>query len=115
MTNDCASVESVDQEASVARLCGLLAEQVACGRQGRIAQVERLAAQVDGVIAGMTHCQESLPVMTDSQRRRVRRLYDELVLTLQADQADVQTKLRQLRQVKRIVGACKRNEGPRPG
>ena len=115
MANHCESVESTELEGLVARLCGLLAEQVACGRQGRIAQVEHLAAQVDGIIADMTRRPERSPVMTDSQHRRVQRLYGELILTLQADQADVQSKLKQLRQVKRIVGAYKRNEGPRPG
>jgi len=84
---------------------GFLAEQITRARQGNMVQVERLGARVDAVLAQMASGQTSRPVMAEPQRARLKRQYDELVLTLRAEQADVQTRLKQLRQVKRVVGA----------
>jgi len=88
------------------QLSDLLAQQVTCARQGNMARLERLGGDVEGVIARMTAGQTPCLGMTESRRAQLNRQYDELVLTLRAEQADVQGKLKQLRQVKRVVGAC---------
>lgn len=105
MADDREPVEAEEKESFPEQLCGLLTEQVACARRGNIARVEQLGAQVDTVIAQMAPDQMNQPVMAESQRARLQKKYDELVLMLQAEQADVQTRLSQLRQVKRVVGA----------
>jgi len=93
-----------------AQLCGLLTEQIACARQGNLGQVERLGARVSSIIAAMHSTSTDLPVRVEPQRNRLQRLYDELVLALKAEQAEVQTELQQLRQVKRVVGVYNRKK-----
>ena len=105
MADDRQRVQTEETEDLPEQLCGLLTEQVTYARRGNMAQVERLGARVDAVMAQMAPDRASQPVMTEPQRVRLKRQYDELVLTLRAEQADVQTKLKQLRQVKRVVGA----------
>lgn len=92
------------------QLCGLLTEQVARARQGNMAQVERLGARVDAVIARMAQGRANQPVIAEPQRARLKQQYDELVLTLRAEQADMQSKIKQVRQVKRVVGAYNRKK-----
>lgn len=108
MTEDCQSGEPVRAEDWPAQLCGLLTEQIAFARQGNMGQVERLGTEVDAIIAAMAPGLAESPLTIGPQRSRLRELYDELVLVLQAEQADVQTKLRQLQQVKRVVGVYNR-------
>jgi hypothetical protein len=108
MVEDCQRSEPVGAEDWPAQLCGLLTEQIAFARQGNMGQVERLGTQVDGIIAAMGPAPANAPLMAGSQRSRLEELYDELVLVLQAEQADVQTKLTQLQQVKRAVGVYNR-------
>ena len=105
MTDDRQCVQTEKAEDLAEQLCGLLAEQVTRVRKGNMVQAERLASRVDAVLARMASNQGSQPVMPEPQRARLKRQHDELVLTLRAEQADVQTKLKQLRQVKRVVGA----------
>jgi hypothetical protein len=105
MTDDRQRVPTEKAEDLAEQLCGLLAEQITHARQGNMVQVERLGARADMVLAQMASDQTGQPVMAESQRARLKRQYDELALTLRAEQGDVQTKLKQLRQVKRVVGA----------
>ncbi len=104
MVEDGQRSEPVGAEDWPAQLCGLLTEQIAFARQGNMGQVERLGTEVDAVIAAVTPGLAESPLTIGSQRSRLQELYDELVLVLQAEQADVQTKLKQLQQVKRAVG-----------
>jgi hypothetical protein len=108
MTENYQSSEPVGAEDWPAQLCGLLTEQIAFARQGNMGQVERLGTQVDGIIATVAPGPANAPLMVGPQRSRLQELYDELVLVLQAEQADVQTKLKQLQQVKRVVGVYNR-------
>ena len=103
-------VQMEEAEALPERLCSLLTEQIAWARQGNMTQVERLGARVDVVIARMAQGPVNSPVIAESQRARLKQQYDELVLTLRAERADVQSKVKQLRQVKRVVGACNRRK-----
>ena len=92
------------------RLCALLTEQIAFARCGNMGQVERLGCQVDAIMSAMTPAAADRPWVDDAQRNHLQRLYDELVLVLRAEQADVQAELKQLQQVKRVVGVYNRRK-----
>ena len=109
-TEDLQRTEPGASEDLPARLCGLLAEQIAFARQGNLGQVERLGAQVNGIIAAMGSSSAAMPSMLEPQRNRLQQLYDELVLALKAEQAEVQMRLKQLRQVRRVVGVYNRKK-----
>jgi hypothetical protein len=105
MTDDAESIRPEAIEDLPAHVCDLLGRQVACARDGNFAEAERLGAAVDAAIAAVGQEQADRPRFTEPQRRLVERLHAELAMTLRAEQADVQAKLTQLRQVKRVVGA----------
>jgi hypothetical protein len=94
------TVEHLSEE-----LCHLLDEQVASAREGNLSRVEQLSVQAEGIVAKMTREGADEPSLSDERREHLKRLYAELVLTLRAEQAGTQARLRQLRQVKRAVGA----------
>lgn len=104
MTDDTRHSPEAQTSETFAELCDLLSAQIACARDGRLVQVERLCVHADDVVTrmGQTGANHSV---SDSERICLQQLYDELVLTLQAEQADVEVRLKQLRQVKRVVGA----------
>ena len=104
MTADAHAISETRTSDTFAELCDLLVAQITCAQDGRLAQVEQLGARADAVIARMRETGADRDV-TDAQRIRLKRLYDELVLTLQAEHADVGARLRQLRRVRRAVGA----------
>ncbi len=105
MTWNCQSVASEAVEDLSAELCRVLEEQIMSVREGNLAQVELSSVRADAIIAKMTPEGTDKPSLSDGDRERLKRLYAELVLTLRAEHADVQTRLKQLRQVKRAVGA----------
>ena len=86
-------------------LSHLLIQQIACAREGNLGQVEQLAARADALVAGLVQSQEHGTTLNESEIVPLKRLYGELTLALRAERGDVQSKLRQLRQVKRAVGA----------
>jgi len=86
-----------------ADLCRLLTEQIAWARKGNFGQVERLATQTDSIVATMTR--DGATGVDDAQRSQWERLYDELLVILRTEKVDVQDELKQLRQVRRAVGA----------
>jgi hypothetical protein len=104
MTADAHPISETQASVLVAELCDLLSAQIACAQDGSFAQVEHLCARADDVVAriGQTGAHHTV---TKSQRTRLERLYQELVLMLQAEHADIEARLRQLRQVKRAIGA----------
>jgi len=110
MVEECKNIAPAQGEDPAARLCALLTEQIACARQGNMGQVECLGGQADSIIVAMGLSPADLLPMTEGQRNRLRRLYAELVLVLNAEQADVRTKLKQLQQVKRVVGVYNRKK-----
>lgn len=83
----------------------LLRGQIAGVREGQLDQVERLAARAETLVAGMIRDRQRTGTLEESQRAHLIRLYDELTLVLRAERGDVQTRLTQLRQVKRAVVA----------
>lgn len=85
----------------VADLHRLLDGQLAAGREGDFPRAEQLGKQANGVVAGIVR----RGAITETQRHALEQSYGELILVLRAHQADVQGRLRQLRQVKRAVGA----------
>jgi hypothetical protein len=103
-------VETEVSERLPDQLCGLLTQQVVSARRGNMAQVERLAARVDAVVAQMKADGSEEARLTASQRTRVMQQYDELALVIEAERADVQARLQKLRQVKRVVGAYNRKK-----
>lgn len=92
-------------------LSGLLVRQIACAREGDLGQVEHMATRADALVAGITHGSSSEPASVESKKAHLKRLYDELTLALRAERGEVQAKLKQLRQVKRAVGAYGRRTG----
>lgn len=109
MTNDVRNATQVATAGPFEALCDLLSAQIVLAREGDFVQVEQLCERADGLITQMkeTDTDRSL---TDSQRTHLEKLYGELTLALRIEQADVQSKLRQLRQVKRAVGVYGREE-----
>ncbi|HSW01231.1 MAG TPA: hypothetical protein VLI39_13735 [Sedimentisphaerales bacterium] len=87
------------------RLCGLLEEQLAAVRKGDFSRIEQLGEQTSAVVAGIAGQEGGAAAISRPRRRDLKRSYDELSLMLEAEQADVQSKLRQLRKVKRAIGA----------
>jgi hypothetical protein len=92
-------------------LCALISAQITCARDGDLAQVERLCARVDDMVARMKEGSGDGSV-AGPQRMRLKQLYEELVLTLRAEQADMEARLKQLRKVKRAVGTYGRKVRP---
>ncbi|NLH42184.1 MAG: hypothetical protein GX448_10115 [Planctomycetes bacterium] len=91
------------------RLCRLLEEQLIAGREGDLSRVEQLGWQADALVTGITCREGGAAGISQTRRRDLKRSYDELTLMLKAEQADVQGKLKQLRKVKRVVGAYRTN------
>jgi hypothetical protein len=67
--------------------------------------MERLGEQANAVVARIVRQGGDLGL----RQGDLKRSYHELILTLRAEQADVQGKLKQLRRVKRVVGAYRRD------
>ncbi len=86
-------------------LSRLLRQQIDDVREGQLDRVERLAARAETLVAGVIHDRQRAGTLAESQRAHLARLYEELALALRAERGDVQAKLRQLRQVKRAIGA----------
>ncbi len=103
-------MEPIADENLPDRLGALLSEQIAGARRGDIAWVEQLGIETDAVIARMVQDGPNQTVIPECQRIRLKRWYDQLAFALRAEQADVQTRLKQLRQVKRAVGAYNRKK-----
>jgi len=83
----------------------LLEEQLAAGRAGNFSGMLQLG-ELASVIAGRIVEQGGdASAIVEARRHELGRLYDELALMVQAEQADVQDKLKQLRRMKRAVGA----------
>jgi hypothetical protein len=83
----------------------LLEESVVCARRGNLLRLEELGKQADAVVEKMRQRCDNLPAALGTQGRDLRRLYDQLVPMLRAEQADAHVKLAHLRQVRRAVGA----------
>ena len=91
----------------------LLTQQIACVREGNLDRVEQIAVRTDALVAGIASGRPSGSVPAASQKAHLKRLYDELTLALRAERDDIQTKLKQLRQVKKALGAYGRDAGAR--
>ncbi len=105
MTMECDRRTGSEQgkEGLVADLRRLLDEQLTAGREGDFKRVERLGERANAVVEAITRCPG--PVQTHAEGARdLGKLYGELALLLQAEQADAQSRLRQLRRVKRVLG-----------
>jgi hypothetical protein len=98
------NVEQVQASEVPELLCRLLRAQIASARDGNLSQVERLCAEAEDVVTQVKGA-EVASVLTAAQRTRLEQLYRDLVLTLQAERADVGGRLKQLRNVKKAVGA----------
>ena len=104
MVDNARNIESAQSSEAPDVLCKLLCAQIVSARDGNLSHVERLCAQAEDVVTQVkgTDAGSSL---TEAQRTRLEQLYGELVLTLQAERADVGGRLKQLRRVKKAVGA----------
>jgi len=83
----------------------LLEGQLAAGHEGNFARMVQLSELANAVVGRMIAHGSDVPAGMGARRRELKQLYDELILMLRAEQADVQGKLKQLRQMKRAVGA----------
>jgi hypothetical protein len=83
----------------------LLNAQLAAGRDGDLSRLEQLAERANAAVAEIARCGAPESATFGAERRELRRLYDELILILRAEQADVQDRLKKMRKVKRVVAA----------
>ena len=67
--------------------------------------------EVLDLVAGLAPDRGEAPALTEAQRASVKHLYGELTLALRAERGEVQAKQKQLRQVKRAIGAYGRQGG----
>jgi hypothetical protein len=104
MTGDTQCTCPAQTPNAFAELCDLLSELTACARDKRFTQVERLCNRLDARVMQLKGADAAISV-TEPQRQQLHRLYDGLVLMIRAEHADVGARLKQLRQVKRAVGA----------
>jgi len=91
------------------KLHQLLDEQLAAGRQGNLARVERLGVRANAVVEALVQSGGRVPTDMDGGND-LGRLYAELILLLRAQQADVQGRLQQLRRVKRALSVYGGND-----
>lgn len=83
----------------------MLEEGVSLARAGRWARVETLSARMHTVVASLAEASRDGSLVTGAQRSRLGRLHNQLIVALQAERRNAQDQLRQLRGVKRAVGA----------
>ena len=91
------------------KLRQLLEEQLAAGRQGNLAGVERRGVRANAVVEALVQSGGRVPTDVDGGND-FGRLYSELILLLRAQQADVQGRLQQLRRVKRALSVYGGND-----
>ena len=98
-------MSSNEQIRMLNELQGLLERQVALARQGDSAgeQIERLGRQADCLVQKISHGRVLEGTECESQRKQLRKSYENLCLALTAQKADVAQKLSQVRRGKRIV------------
>ena len=94
-----------DAQTLATKLHRLLDEQLTAGREGNLSRVEQLGEQANAVVEEIVQQGDEMSAVLGAHRRSLERSYGELILMLRAQQADVQGRLRQLRRVKRAVGA----------
>lgn len=106
MTMECDPQTDAGRELDelAAELHRLLEGQLAAGREGDLSRLEQLGASANAVVAGIVRQGGDVPAVLGARRRELERAYGELTLVLRAQQAEVQGKLKQVRQVKRAVG-----------
>ena len=92
-------------------LNGLLVRQMASVREGNFGQVEQMATHADALVAAIAQSPSSESMVVERRKAHLKKLYDELTLALRAERSQAQGKLKQLRQVKRAVGAYGRKTG----
>lgn len=110
-THDDTNGSSARTQEMVDELNRLLGRQVAGAREGNLGQVEQILVRTDALVAGLAPDRGGAPALTEAQRASVKHLYGELTLALRAERGEVQAKLKQLRQVKRAIGAYGRQGG----
>ena len=103
MERDSRNVSLGESPGVSAGLCRLLTEQIALARKGDFAGVEQLAVQAESLVAKIK--QDGIAEADGGHRNDWERLYDELLVILRTEKGDVQGELKQLRQVRRAVGA----------
>jgi len=93
------------REALTKDLCNLLAEQIACVREGKLSRLEQLNEQTNAAVAEVARAARDDPLALAGEREHLKKLYAELVLALKAERDDVYGRLTRLRKVRRAVGA----------
>jgi hypothetical protein len=103
---DCEARTNPGQDANdlAGSLRRLLEEQLAAGREGDLSRVAQLGEQADALVARILRQGGEAPALEDL-RRDLKGSYDDVVLMLRAEQSDVQSKLTQLRRMRRVIGA----------
>ncbi|MGE5294666.1 MAG: hypothetical protein ACM3VT_07545 [Solirubrobacterales bacterium] len=88
----------------VTNLHRLLEQQVVCARAGSFHQIEGMAEAAEALVVRIFQAGDRGTAALAARRNDLKRLYGELSLILRAEHADVHGKLKQLRQVKKVVG-----------
>ncbi|MEN6424084.1 MAG: hypothetical protein ABFE13_01880 [Phycisphaerales bacterium] len=98
------TVAEQEKRELVASLRRLLDAQLAAGRGGNFTRVEQLGERANAVVEAIVQRGGIVRTQADGGHD-LEKLYGDLILLLRSQQADVQSRLRQLRRVKRAVGA----------
>lgn len=105
LTPDHTNVSSVRERERADELRDLLIQQIARAKEGHLVGVERLGLRANALVAEMRREDGAAPALTEAQRGNLRRLYGQLRLALEAQRSEAEAELKQLRRVKRAVGA----------
>ena len=84
----------------------LLEKQIELARQGNITEVEVLSEQAGSLVEEITQTgilYPADPVFNGQRQEQLRKLYEELCLTITAQKADVSDKLSQVRKGKKTI------------
>ena len=94
---------STDAPGPLAELKGLLAEQISLARAGKLDQASALVGSVERLIRQASACLSSRG--NQQMANDIRRLYDELCLTLKGQESELADQLRRVRVGKSSLGA----------
>ena len=90
-------------------LQGLLERQTKLAQQGKIGDMELLSKQAGSVVEKIADTGILELPEFENRRGQLQKLYEQLCLTITAQEADITEKLRRVRKGKKTVGAYRSN------
>jgi hypothetical protein len=90
-------------------LQGLLREQIKLAQQGKIGDVELLSKQASSVVERLAETGILELPEFENRRGQLQKLYEELRLTVAAQEADIAERLKQVRKGRKTIRAYRSN------